>query len=143
LVNGREAELPADGSQVEASGDRLVVRTEAGARTALSVRDGDSVLVSVGGRVYVVGRTGGRAASHDVDETELLAPMPGVVAEVLVVPGQSFEAGERLAVLEAMKTLQPVSARRAGTVAEVAVAAGDQVTEGQLLVRIEVNGAAP
>lgn len=138
LVNGSEVEIVADGAEVSVCGDRLIVRDEAGARSALAVRDGDAVLVSVDGRVYTVARVSSRAAAHEADETELLAPMPGVVAEVLVAPGERFEAGARLAVLEAMKTLQPVTSRRAGTVAEVAVAAGDQVTEGQLLVRIEL-----
>lgn len=143
LVNGREADVAPDGATVERCGDRLVVRAGGEAKTALAVRDGDDVLASVGGRTFRVARAGGSRKAAEDDEHELRAAMPGLVVEVLAVPGQRFEAGERLAVLEAMKTLQPVTARSAGVVAEVAVAAGDQVAAGQLLVRVEPAPSVP
>jgi biotin carboxyl carrier protein len=68
-----------------------------------------------------------------------LSPMPGKVGRVLVSPGDAVEAGQTLAVVEAMKMEHPVTAAAAGIVAEVRAAAGDQVEEGQTLVTLEAN----
>ena len=46
------------------------------------------------------------------------APMPGMVTEVAVSPGQEVKAGDKLVVLEAMKMLTTVSASADGTVSE-------------------------
>ncbi len=69
-----------------------------------------------------------------------LAPMPGRVSAVLVAAGQAVAAGDRLAVLEAMKMEHSLTATRDGTVAEVLVAAGDQVEAGAPLIRLAEEG---
>ena len=66
-----------------------------------------------------------------------LSPMPGLVKAVFVKAGQVVEAGDRLAVLEAMKMEHTLTAARDGTVAEVLAAAGDQVEAGAALIRLE------
>ncbi len=66
-----------------------------------------------------------------------LSPMPGLVKAVFVAKGQEVAAGDRLAVLEAMKMEHTLTAGRAGKVAEVLVAAGTQVEAGQPLIRLE------
>jgi len=68
---------------------------------------------------------------------ELRAPMPGLVLQVLVAPGQEVEAGAGLAVLEAMKMENELRAAAAGTVAAVHVAPGDAVGKGDLLISFE------
>ncbi len=65
-----------------------------------------------------------------------LSPMPGLVKAVHVVAGQAVTAGDRLAVLEAMKMEHTLTAARDGTVAEVLVTAGQQVEAGAALVRL-------
>ncbi|MDP1669726.1 acetyl/propionyl/methylcrotonyl-CoA carboxylase subunit alpha [Phaeovulum sp.] len=67
-----------------------------------------------------------------------LAPMPGLVKAVFVVPGQEVAAGERLAILEAMKMEHTLLAARAARVAEVLTAAGAQVEAGAALIRLEL-----
>lgn len=64
----------------------------------------------------------------------LHAPMPGLVLQVLVEPGQAVEAGQGLVVLEAMKMENELRADAAGTVAAVHVAPGTAVGKGELLV---------
>ena len=66
-----------------------------------------------------------------------LSPMPGLVKAVFVTKGQQVAAGERLAVLEAMKMEHTMTAARDGMVAEVLAAPGDQVEAGAALIRLE------
>ncbi len=67
----------------------------------------------------------------------LVAPMPGVVLEVRVVPGDVVIAGQTLVVIEAMKMEHHMNAPSDGVVAEVRVAEGDQVDNGELLIVFE------
>ena len=66
-----------------------------------------------------------------------LSPMPGLVKAVFVEPGQDVAAGDRLAILEAMKMEHTLTAARDGRVAEVLARAGDQVEAGAPLIRLE------
>jgi pyruvate carboxylase len=65
-----------------------------------------------------------------------IAPMPGMVTEVAVSPGQLVKAGDKLVVLEAMKMLTTVSASTDGTIAEVLVKKNEQVDSDDLLVKL-------
>jgi len=65
------------------------------------------------------------------------APMPGLVKAVFVKAGATVAAGDRLAVLEAMKMEHSLTAGRDGVVAEVLVEAGAQVEAGAALIRLE------
>ena len=71
------------------------------------------------------------------DDTHACAPMPGMVTEVAVSPGQQVEEGEKLVVLEAMKMLTTVSATRAGTIKDILVRKGDQVDSDDLLLELD------
>jgi glutaconyl-CoA/methylmalonyl-CoA decarboxylase subunit gamma len=64
------------------------------------------------------------------------SPMPGRVVRVLVAPGDPVQAGQGVAVLEAMKMENEVRARSAGTVTEVHVAAGAAVDANAKLVTL-------
>jgi 3-methylcrotonyl-CoA carboxylase alpha subunit len=65
------------------------------------------------------------------------APMPGLVKAVYVSAGDAVSAGDRLAVLEAMKMEHSLTAGRDGVVAEVLVEAGAQVEAGAALIVLE------
>jgi pyruvate carboxylase len=71
------------------------------------------------------------------DPRQVGAPMPGLVVNVPVVPGEQVAAGQKLCTLEAMKMETTVYAERAGRVAEVLVRPRTQVEAGDLLVRFE------
>lgn len=64
----------------------------------------------------------------------IAAPMPGLVKAVFVGAGASVTAGDRLAVLEAMKMEHVLVAGRDGIVAEVLVEEGAQVEAGAALI---------
>jgi propionyl-CoA carboxylase alpha chain len=66
-------------------------------------------------------------------EGSLLAPLPGAVGRVLVVPGQRVAAGDLLLTVEAMKLEHPVHAPADGVISDLRVAAGSQVESGALL----------
>ncbi len=82
-------------------------------------------------------RAGAAGAGVDVVE----APMPGLVKAMLAEAGQQVAAGDRLAVLEAMKMEHSLRAPRDGVVAEVLAEAGAQVEAGAPLVRLEPDAA--
>ncbi|MTH79537.1 acetyl-CoA carboxylase biotin carboxylase subunit [Paracoccus aestuariivivens] len=71
-----------------------------------------------------------------------LSPMPGLVKAVFVAPGQEVAAGDRLAILEAMKMEHSLTAARDGRVAEVLAQPGDQVEAGAALIRLEEDADA-
>ena len=66
----------------------------------------------------------------------ITAPIPGVVVELCVSKGDSVKAGQKAAVLEAMKMENEILAPADGTVTEVLVAEGDSVMEGDKLIEI-------
>ena len=55
-----------------------------------------------------------RAKGDPSDPSQICAPMPGMVTEVAVSPGQVVKEGDKLIVLEAMKMLTIVSAQSDG-----------------------------
>jgi biotin carboxyl carrier protein len=88
----------------------------------------------VDARRYRRGSAGQASASG---ELRVMAPMPGRVLRVLVKPGDVVEAKQGLLVVEAMKMENEIASSRAGHVKEVAVADGQSVESGRLLVVIE------
>ncbi len=64
----------------------------------------------------------------------LVAPMPGVVVQLAVAPGDHVQQGQPLLWLEAMKMQHRIDAPAAGVVTEVAVHEGQQVDLGTVLV---------
>lgn len=70
-----------------------------------------------------------------VDHTkELRSPMPGVVVETLVKPGDNVNAGQAVLILEAMKMRNVLYAAAKGVVKEVCVPVGESVDDGATLV---------
>jgi propionyl-CoA carboxylase alpha chain len=64
----------------------------------------------------------------------LLSPMPGLLAEVAVQPGQEVKAGERLVVIEAMKMQNVLLAERDGVVDEVLTPQGESLAVDQAIL---------
>ena len=64
----------------------------------------------------------------------LLAPLPGTVTEIFVLPGAHIETGQPVCVIEAMKMKNTIHADRTGTVANVSVSPGQSVKHKQVLV---------
>lgn len=69
----------------------------------------------------------------------IVAPMHGLLLEVRVKTGDTVEAGQTLAVLEAMKMHYEIVAEASGTVIEVLATAENQVAADDLLIEIETD----
>ncbi|GAB3581731.1 acyl-CoA carboxylase biotin carboxyl carrier protein subunit [Hymenobacter daeguensis] len=66
---------------------------------------------------------------------ELKAPMPGLIVDIRVQPGQTVQKGDPLLVLEAMKMENILKAPADGTVGSLKVSLRDNVQKGQVLVQ--------
>ena len=120
--------------------------------------DGKHIQVNVNGADYSVEmeRADGPSASEPVQAAPVTAapaapetaapaaasglavptPMPGVIIEVSVREGQAVKAGQKVAVLEAMKMENEIAAPKDGTVTAVHVDKGASVGEGDPIVTI-------
>ncbi|MGW0017794.1 acetyl/propionyl/methylcrotonyl-CoA carboxylase subunit alpha [Rhodococcus sp. NPDC003382] len=78
------------------------------------------------------GAHGGKASGDAVT-----APMQGTVVKVAVTEGQEVAEGDLIAVLEAMKMENPVTAHKAGVVTGLAVEPGAAITQGTVLAELK------
>ena len=67
---------------------------------------------------------------------KVVSPLPGVIIEVSVKEGQAVKAGQKVAVLEAMKMENEIPAPKDGTVTGIHVHKGDSLQEGDPVVTI-------
>jgi propionyl-CoA carboxylase alpha chain len=67
----------------------------------------------------------------------LLSPMPGLLVDVAVQPGQKVQAGERVAVIEAMKMENVLFAAADGVVGKVLAAKGESLAVDQPIVEFQ------
>ena len=96
--------------------------------------------VSIGGRLatfeIAVGREGSSGGAADL-EAALTAQFPGKVRKILVMPGQSVKAGDKLLLVEAMKMEFAVATPVAGKVRVVRVKEGQQVSPGEKFLELD------
>ena len=67
----------------------------------------------------------------------LLSPMPGLLREVAVTVGQEVKAGEKLAVIEAMKMENILKAEQDCKVKKISAAAGESLMVDQVIIEFE------
>ena len=133
-INGEEVELDPNAARVSMLHDRMIVHAEDGSYSAVAVRSGEKVQVSYRGHIYTVEAAKPRVRSGaGAGNGELRAPMPGQIVDVLVEQGASVTKGQKVLVLEAMKTQQPFLAPFDGTVEKLTVQKGKQVGDGEVL----------
>lgn len=87
----------------------------------------------------IIDRKHRRAAADHSQEgrQQLIAPMPGKVARVLLNPGDDVAAGQGVVVVEAMKMQNEIKSPKAGRVIEVRVSEGATVNANQVLAVVE------
>ena len=108
-------------------------------RRAIFVDRAGTLLLSVGAATYAFTEPSpypAREARNDPGRAR--APVAGVVAQVLVAPGDTVAAGQPLVCVEAMKMELWLAAGAAGTVRAVNAQVKDAVAAGAVLVELEV-----
>jgi 3-methylcrotonyl-CoA carboxylase alpha subunit len=97
---------------------------------------GDTITLFLSGIAYRFRRqTLVLADGAEAGALRLIAPMPGRIIAVHVKAGQAVARGAPLLVLEAMKMEHALKAAQAGIIAQVSVKTGEQIREGQELLR--------
>lgn len=101
--------------------------------------DGKPSLVGMPDALFAQMRSasGGGEPSPGQDAGKVRAPMSGVLIKYTVEVGEHLEAGNQIALLEAMKTEVPVYAETSGTVSELPLAAGGRVVAGDVLLTLD------
>jgi acetyl-CoA/propionyl-CoA carboxylase biotin carboxyl carrier protein len=82
-----------------------------------------------------------KASAHSSGHTGakgnvLLAPMQATVVKLAVEVGAQVAEGDLVAVLEAMKMEQPLTAHRAGVISKIGVEVGATISAGTLILEI-------
>ncbi len=128
---------PAGVTLLDAAPDRVSLEAD-GVRAAYDVhRVGDvSYVDGPDGTVVLTELPRFPLPAAQAPRGSLVAPLPAVVGRVATSTGARVGAGDLLLTLEAMKLEHPVLAPHAGTVADVAVRAGQQVDVGTVLATI-------
>ncbi len=67
----------------------------------------------------------------------LICPMPGLLVSLNVKEGDKVEAGQPLAVIEAMKMENILRAQKAGTVKSVSAAQGESLPVDAIILELE------
>jgi biotin carboxyl carrier protein len=68
---------------------------------------------------------------------DIMAPMPGLVLQIMVKAGEEVQEGQTLLILEAMKMENVIKAAADGIIAQVEVSQGTAVDKGQLMIKME------
>lgn len=68
--------------------------------------------------------------------TKITAPLPGIILDIMVKPGDHVKKGQKILVLEAMKMENMIESSVDGIAGNISVNKGDSVLEGTLLITI-------
>jgi 3-methylcrotonyl-CoA carboxylase alpha subunit len=116
---------------------RLRVSLDGAWRTVIAILDQHVVTLRDAGATWRFTLPDPLDAGDDPEDAgdRLVAPIPGLVTQVLASPGDRVVRGQVLVVLEAMKTVFRLAAPADTVIASVDCAAGEMVQDGQMLVR--------
>jgi geranyl-CoA carboxylase alpha subunit len=132
--DGGEAEI----TLIDATPPDIVFEAAGVRRRAVAFWSGANLHLSTGGSSFVFGQADGSHAADDLaDGARITAPVAGLLLNVFAEPGQTVEAGQMLALIEAMKMETRVTAIHAGRITRVHAEAGAQVAMQALLFEIE------
>lgn len=71
--------------------------------------------------------------------TDIKAPMPGKVLDIMVTSGQAIEKGQPLLILEAMKMENVLKSEGQAIIKSINVSHQESVESGQLLIELEAE----
>lgn len=124
-VDGNMARIEVNGTVYEVEMQREIPKIKAVAPPAPQAK----VVVKDVKPAATPGAGTGKAA-------EVRAPLPGVILQVLVRPGDDVSPGQTLCTLETMKMENAIKADSGGKVAAVNITSGQSVLQDELLIVI-------
>jgi 3-methylcrotonyl-CoA carboxylase alpha subunit len=131
LIEGANVDPVADGDGPAGGGEITLYETDGG------------VYAFAGGRqalVLLADPFARAEAGAEEGDAAIRAPMNGRLVALAVREGEMVEAGQRLAVVEAMKMEHALIAAHAGVVRDLTANIGDQVEMGERIMRVEGEG---
>ena len=139
LIDGRP--VSAHLKSVNKLGLHVLQRGKKAIELYLNSVDGDNLEVLVAGQRLLarVETQQKRTRRQEKKETNsaVIAPMPGVLVNVLVKLGDEVEEGQTLAVLESMKMQMQLRTLVSGKVSAINFKAGDQIEKGKEIVQVK------
>jgi len=108
-------------------------------RRFYTAQDGNTLYLHLAGRTWIFQCEDEFAGAGDQGSSagRIHAPMPGVVVELNVAPGDCVEPGQGLMLIESMKLQTEIRASIAGTVSAIGAEVGESFDKGAVLVDIE------
>ena len=101
---------------------------------------GNSLQLWVDGNVFIFEKVESRRQVNRESPGiggDIVAPMPGRVAQILVQVGEPVQRGQTVIILESMKMELEIAAQRDGVVKRIPVEPGAQVDKGMRLLELE------
>jgi biotin carboxyl carrier protein len=102
---------------------------------------GHAVQLWVDGELFIFERPAASRSRADREPStggsDIVAPMPGTVEQILAQTGDSVERGQTLIIMESMKMELEIASPRAGIVKRVSVEQGAQVDKGMRLIELD------
>ncbi len=98
---------------------------------------GGELWLDVAGETYRFAETDHRTGGSERHDGQIVAPLSGLVRQVLVAVGDDVAAGAPVLIIEAMKMETRLTARVAGTVRAIHVLEGRQASARAVLIEIE------
>ena len=147
-VEGNVADVTVNGADYKVEMENAGASTGSVASTGSATGTGSSTNGTADNSASNTGRNAATAAAGPVEAPAtkqsapsgsgkpVTSPLPGVIIEVSVKEGQTVKAGQKVAVLEAMKMENEIQASSDGTVTAILVNKGDSVLEGAEIVKI-------
>lgn len=114
-----------------------VIGTDFNAKTLILEVNGNKYDLTIEDEYDLLVKKMGLSANVAQKMSNVKAPMPGLIVDVLVEPGQAIEKGSQLLILEAMKMENVLKAEGEGIVKSIEVVKGAAVDKGQILIEME------
>ena len=114
-----------------------LLQTDFESRTLKLSVNGNSYTVAIMDSYDQLVKKMGLLSNTSQKAKNILAPMPGLIMDVMVEAGQEILEGTPLLVLSAMKMENQILSQGAGKIKSVEIKTGDTVDKGQLIIEME------
>lgn len=137
-INGKDykcavEEIEAGKTQVTVNGKVYEVETEA-PKAAAPIAKPAAAPAPKPAAAPAAPKAEAKPAAPVAGGVQVKSPLPGSVIKVLVSEGQAVKKGDTLLTLESMKMENPIMSDRDATVKQIAVSAGQNVMQDDLLI---------